>query len=89
MAKPIPAPKPLNIKGSSGNDTLGGALGDTIDGGKSNDTLIGNGGADTLVGGLDADTFRYLAFSNSRAWRKSTVSPISAQLPETRLTLPL
>jgi len=68
MAKPPQAPKPLNLKGTAGNDILqGAALGDTIDGGKGNDTLIGAGGGDTLIGGAGADTFRYLAFADSIA----------------------
>src|SRR5688500_17506477 len=67
MAKPTPAPKPMDIRGTKGNDTLvGGALGDSINGGAGDDILIGNGGGDTLTGGTGADTFRYLAFSDSR-----------------------
>src|SRR4051794_9820585 len=68
MSKPTPSPKPLNLKGTAGNDILqGDVLGDTIDGGKGNDTIIGGGGRDILTGGANADTFKYLAFSDSVA----------------------
>ena len=68
MPKPAPQPKPLNLKGGKGADTLtGGALGDIINGMQGDDILIGNGGADNLTGGTGADTFKYSAFSDSVA----------------------
>lgn len=56
--------KPMNIKGSSGDDTIaGGPKGDKIDGKGGINTLFGFGGDDTLIGG-DANDFLYGGFRN-------------------------
>ena len=48
---------PLNLVGTSGNNSLvGGAGNDTISGLAGNDTLIGNDGDDSIDGGASADT---------------------------------
>jgi Ca2+-binding RTX toxin-like protein len=49
---------PINLVGTSGNDTLTGGTGnDTLNGAGGNDILDGKAGADTMTGGAGNDTF--------------------------------
>lgn len=68
MPKPAPGPKPLNLKGTKGADTIpGSALNDKINGKQGDDIITGGGGADILTGGTGADTFVYRVLSDSSA----------------------
>ncbi len=50
--------EPVNLTGTSGNDTLEGTnFNDTLSGLGGNDTLDGRGGIDSLVGGVGNDTY--------------------------------
>ncbi len=56
----------LNLKGSSGNDTLiGDAAAQSLNGGEGNDILVGGLGADTLTGNAGADIFAYKTIADS------------------------
>jgi hypothetical protein len=63
------------VLSGAGNDRIAGRAGnDTIDAGSGADKLLGGIGADTLTGGTEADSFIYIAFSQSTATARDTIT---------------